>query len=103
MLKYRRINADDDEVLAEIIRANLEKLHLNIPGTAYFDPELDHMSAYYNSDPKKRTYFVALDETAQVVGQFQARRHQDQEHWLLTRDFQQMHSYQSVHIQVWCN
>lgn len=28
MLKYRRINADDDEVLAEIIRANLEKLHL---------------------------------------------------------------------------
>lgn len=53
MLKYRRINADDDEVLAEIIRANLEKLHLNIPGTAYFDPELDHMSAYYNSDPKK--------------------------------------------------
>lgn len=68
MLKYRRINADDDEVLAEIIRANLEKLHLNIPGTAYFDPELDHLSVYYNSDPKKRTYFVALDETAQVVG-----------------------------------
>lgn len=51
MLKYRRIN--DDEVLAEIIRANLEKLHLNIPGTAYFDPELDHLSVYYNSDPKK--------------------------------------------------
>ena len=53
MLKYRRINADDDEVLAEIIRANLEKLRLNIPGTAYFDPELDHLSVYYNSDPKK--------------------------------------------------
>lgn len=53
MLKYRRINADDDEVLAEIIRANLEKLHLNIPGTAYFDLELDHLSVYYNSDQKK--------------------------------------------------
>ena len=43
MLKYRKIKADDDEVLAGIIRANLETLHLNIPGTAYF----------YNSDPKK--------------------------------------------------
>ena len=33
MLKYRKIKADDDEVLAGIIRANLETLHLNIPGT----------------------------------------------------------------------
>ena len=40
MLKYRKIKADDDEVLAGIIRANLETLHLNIPVTAYFDPEL---------------------------------------------------------------
>lgn len=53
MLKYRKIKADDDEVLAGIIWANLETLHLNIPGTAYFDPELDHLSVYYNSDPKK--------------------------------------------------
>ena len=53
MLKYRRINSADDEAIASIIRANLEKLHLNIPGTAYFDPELDHLSVYYNSDPKK--------------------------------------------------
>lgn len=28
MLKYRKIKADDDEVLAGIIRANLETLHL---------------------------------------------------------------------------
>jgi len=53
MLKYRKIKADDDEVLAGIIRANLETLHFNIPVTAYFDPELDHLSVYYNSDPKK--------------------------------------------------
>lgn len=53
MLKYRKIKADDNEVLAGIIRANLETLHLNIPVTAYFDPELDHLSVYYNSDPKK--------------------------------------------------
>ncbi len=68
MLKYRRINSADDEAIASIIRANLEKLHLNIPGTAYFDPELDHLSTYYNADSKKRMYFIALDETDQVIG-----------------------------------
>ena len=38
MLKYRRITAEDDEAIAKIVRTNLEKMHLNIPGTAYFDP-----------------------------------------------------------------
>ncbi len=31
MLKYRKIEASDDAVIARIIRSNLEKLHLNIP------------------------------------------------------------------------
>ena len=68
MLKYRKIEASDVAAVAGIIRSNLEKLRLNIPGTAYFDPQLDHMSAYYNADPEKRTYFVALDETGRVTG-----------------------------------
>lgn len=41
---------------------------MNIPGTAYFDPELDHLSDYYNSDPSKRVYFAALGEEGQVIG-----------------------------------
>lgn len=68
MLKYRKIEAADDPAIAGIIRSNLEKLHLNIPGTAYFDPQLDHMSVYYDADPEKRVYFVALDETGRVTG-----------------------------------
>ena len=67
-MNYRKIEATDDEAIARIIRANLEKLHLNIPGTAYFDPQLDHMSTYYNTDTKKRVYFVALDDAGQVIG-----------------------------------
>ena len=67
-MKYRRIEATDDERIAKIIRANLEKLNLDIPGTAYFDPQLDRMSAYYNIDIEKRNYFVALDEKNQVIG-----------------------------------
>lgn len=68
MLSYRKIEAADDARIAEIIRSNLEKLHLDMPGTAYFDPELDHLSRYYSSKPDKRAYFVAIDEKGQVVG-----------------------------------
>ncbi len=68
MLKYRKMEPTDDQAVAGIIRRNLENLHLNIPGTAYFDPQLDHLSAYYNDGTKRRAYFVALDEAGQVAG-----------------------------------
>lgn len=58
MLHYRTITAADDAALAKIIRTNLEQLHLDVPGTAYFDPELDHMSQYYAKAPEKRAYFI---------------------------------------------
>ena len=68
MMKYRRIIAGDDEAIARIVRTNLESMHLNIPGTAYYDPGLEHLSAYYNSVPTKRCYFIALNEADQVIG-----------------------------------
>lgn len=68
MLNYRKIESADDAGIAKIIRSNLEKLHLNLPGTAYFDPELDRLSCYYNSEPDKRAYFIALDEKEQIIG-----------------------------------
>lgn len=68
MLNYRKIEPADDKRIAEIIRANLEKLHLDIPGTAYFDPELDCLSTYYNSKPSERACFVALSDDGQVIG-----------------------------------
>lgn len=64
----RPIAPGDDAPLARIIRTNLEKFHLDIPGTAYFDPELDHLSRYYGAAPNLRAYFVAVDETGQVLG-----------------------------------
>lgn len=62
MPDHRKIEAADDEWIAEIIRANLEKLGLSVPGTAYFAQELGHLSAYYQADPARRAYFVAPDE-----------------------------------------
>lgn len=68
MLDYRKIEAADDARLAEIIRMNLEKHRLNIPGTVYFDPCLDHLSEFYTADPQKRVYFIALDENGEMIG-----------------------------------
>lgn len=68
MLKYRKIKEADDEAIVKIIRENLEKFHLDIPGTVYFDPELDHISTYYNAEPEKRVYLIALDENDRIVG-----------------------------------
>ena len=68
MLNYRKITPADDAALAKIIRANLEKLHLNVAGTVYFDPELDHLSTFYTQNAQKRVYFIALDEAERVIG-----------------------------------
>ena len=56
------ITEDDDAAIAAIIRANLERYHMDILGTAYFDPELDHLSSYYNIGTDERVYFILTDE-----------------------------------------
>lgn len=64
----RPITPLDDDKIAEIIRSNLKAFHLDIPGTAFFDPELDHLSRYYNIFPDKRAYFIATDTDGTVIG-----------------------------------
>ena len=41
---------------------------LKYPVSPHFDPELEHLSAFYDAEPSKRRYFVALDDAGQVVG-----------------------------------
>ena len=54
-----------DAALAGLIRANLKAYHLDIPGTAYYDEGLDHLSdSYAHPD---RAYCVLLDD-GRVVG-----------------------------------
>lgn len=64
----RPITESDDSLIAEIIRTNLKKFHLDIPGTVYFDPELDHLSEYYNMLPDKRCYFIVTGQEGQILG-----------------------------------
>ncbi len=67
-IKIRKITDADNSVIAEIIRTNLKKFNLDIPGTAYFDPELDCLSKYYLALPEKRAYFIAEDGNGQILG-----------------------------------
>lgn len=67
-IQIRLITAADNPVIAGIIRTNLKKFNLDIPGTAYFDPELDCLSKYYLTAPKKRAYFIAEDDDKQIIG-----------------------------------
>lgn len=64
----RLITEKDDQAIADIIRKSLEKFHLDIPGTVYFDPQLDHLSSYDTSNSEKRAYFVVVDDIGKVLG-----------------------------------
>ncbi len=66
-MHIRTIRGDDDERLAGIIRKNLKDHQLDIPGTAYFDPELSHLSTFYRDCPR-RQYFVLADDDDVVWG-----------------------------------
>ena len=52
--------------MAAIVRAALKAHGLDIPGTAYFDEALDHLSAYY--DRPGRAYYVLLEDGAVTGG-----------------------------------
>lgn len=65
-MKLREIQPADDAKIAAIIRESLEDAGLAIPGTAYFDPELAHLSDYYQQS-LGRQYFI-LEEGAILGG-----------------------------------
>ncbi len=56
----------DNDAVARLIRNNLKKHDLDIPGTVYFDKGLDHLSDYYGVD--ERRYFVIEDTHGNVIG-----------------------------------
>jgi len=62
----RKILPEDNRQMAEIVRYNLKNHGLDIPGTAYFDPELDSLSSFYSAD--KRGYFVLADKEGNISG-----------------------------------
>ena len=60
----REISKEDDADIAVIIRENLEKFGLDIPGTVYFDTGLDHLSELYINESR---YYIA-EAAGKVIG-----------------------------------
>ena len=58
-MEFAPIEHHQDAAMAAIVRTALKEHGLDIPGTAYFDASLDHLSAYY--DRPGRAYYVLLD------------------------------------------
>ena len=67
-MEFRQIQPEDDAPLAAIVRRCLEDGGLDVPGTVYFDPELDHLSDFYLADPKTRWYLVVVDDEGVLQG-----------------------------------
>jgi len=62
----REIQETDNAAVAALVRDNLEAVGLDIPGTAYFDEGLDHLSDSYGKDNAR--YFVLADYKGEVIG-----------------------------------
>lgn len=64
-MKFEPLTLEYDAAIAALIRTSLKANHLDIPGTAYFDEGLDHLSSFYHQS--SRAYYVLLDE-GKVIG-----------------------------------
>ncbi len=75
---FREISERDNKVLSEIIKRNLEKAKLDIPGTVYYDEIIDHLSDAYGK--ANAGYYVLTDENDRVAGGVGFAEFKDMEH-----------------------
>lgn len=63
----REIQAKDNAKLEKIIKQSLESFQLDIPGTAYFDPQLANLAEFYQRENKAK-YWVVVNHEDEVLG-----------------------------------
>lgn len=66
-MRIREIEEKDNQKMERIIKRSLESFNLDIPGTAYFDPQLSSLAQFYK-EQKNAKYWVAVNEQDEVVG-----------------------------------
>jgi putative acetyltransferase len=66
-MQIREIEEKDNKAIEQIIKRSLEYFNLDIPGTAYFDPQLSNLAQFYREQQHAK-YWVALNEKDDVVG-----------------------------------
>lgn len=67
VMHIREMTRDDNAAMEQIIKRLLESVGLDIPGTAYFDPELGNLAQHYE-DKTNANYWVVESEEGTVVG-----------------------------------
>ena len=66
-MNIREIEERDNPALEKIIKQSLESFGLDIPGTAYFDPQLACLSNFYQDQPNAKYWSLTNDE-GEVLG-----------------------------------
>lgn len=59
-MKLRTIESKDNCAVKTLIQTSLENFGLNIPGTAYFDPQLADLTSYYAAE--SAAYWVVEED-----------------------------------------
>lgn len=62
----REMTQSDNKAVKKIIQDSLEMLGLDIPGTAYFDPQLNDLYQYYSE--LNHAHYWVMEMEGQVVG-----------------------------------
>lgn len=66
-MQIREIEDKDNQIIEQIIKRSLESVDLDIPGTAYFDPQLSNLAQFYRQQTSAM-YWVAVNEEEDVIG-----------------------------------
>ncbi|PQD95640.1 GNAT family N-acetyltransferase [Pradoshia eiseniae] len=66
-MRIRPIEEKDNKTIEQIIKRSLESFELDIPGTAYYDPQLGSLAQFYREQPNAK-YWVVVDEEDEVLG-----------------------------------
>ncbi|MGN8646771.1 GNAT family N-acetyltransferase [Gracilibacillus sp. HCP3S3_G5_1] len=66
-MEIREMIEKDNQAMERIIKQSLESFSLNIPGTAYFDPQLGRLAQFYKQQPHAK-YWVIVNNHDEVLG-----------------------------------
>ncbi|GKV70452.1 N-acetyltransferase [Sporosarcina sp. NCCP-2716] len=66
-MQIRPIEMKENKAIEQIIMESLEAVGLDIPGTAYTDPQLGNLAGFY-SQLEGAGYWVAVDADGSVLG-----------------------------------
>ncbi|MFD2288714.1 GNAT family N-acetyltransferase [Pedobacter petrophilus] len=64
-ITYRKIESQDNQELAEVIRTVLREFKIDKPGTVYTDPTTDHLSEVFEAE--QSAYWIA-EEEGKIIG-----------------------------------